>query len=247
MHTQPADAGKKPKPTIEVRYNGEGKSFPYKPQEKVHKLLEAAISAFGIAENVHTLALYTSEGVELKDEQQKLEDAGVEAGDVLRLRTSKVKGGAGLDVGEGLLEQTLSTFAHCGQGRDECVVFWAGPVAQPGFVNTFLHPEHRAARGGYEVAERWLAAMWDSLDDKGLAIRLQAHTHPRAAFHSAIDDSFPIVATAGFYSLVLPRFGLPPQTLADAFLVRLNPNGKFIEVEITELEIGECTGMEVAA
>jgi hypothetical protein len=119
-------------------------------------------------------------------------------------------------------------------------VFWAGPVGQPDLVDTLLHPGHRSARGGYEVSERWLAAMWDRLDEEGLAIRLQAHTHPRAAFHSVIDDAFPIVATAGFYSLVLPRFGLEPQTLGDAYLARLQTDGSFIEVDITEL-----TGVEV--
>lgn len=242
MSTTKEDTTKKPKQVIEVRHNGQGKDFPYKPQEKVHKLLEAAIAAFGVAENVHTLALYTGEGVELKDEQQKLVDAGVKAGDVLRLRTSKVKGGAGLAVGEGLLAQTLSTFADCGAGREECVVFWAGPVAETDFVNTLVHPEHRAARGGYEVSDRWLVGMWDRLDEQGLAIRLQAHTHPRAAFHSATDDTFPVVAAAGFYSLVLPRFGLEPQTLADAYLARLQPNGSFAEVDVAELH-----GVEVAA
>ena len=231
-----AAAAAKPKQIIEIRHNAEGKDFPYRPDEKVHKLLEAAIAAFGIAENVHTLALYTREGLELKDEQQTLEAAGVKAGDVLRLRTSKVKGGAGLVVGEGLLTQTLSTFAHCGAGKAECVVFWAGPVTRPGFVDTLLHPDHRAARGGYEVDEGWLAKMWDRLDEEGMAIRLQAHVHPRQAFHSTIDDTYPIVAVAGFYSLVLPRFGLAPQTRADAYLARLEADGNFLAVEVAELD-----------
>jgi hypothetical protein len=240
--TEVAAEAKKPEQIIEVRHNGEGKDFPYRPTEKVHKLLEAAITAFGVAENVHTLALYNSAGDELKDEQQTLEEAKVEAGDVLRLRTSKVKGGAGLAVGEGLLAQTLSIFADCGEGQAECVVFWAGPVAAPGTVDTALHPLHSSGWGGYEISEEWLAETWDRLDDEGLAIRLQAHTHPHGAFHSAVDDAFPIVATTGFYSLVLPRFGLAPQTLADAYLARLEKDGGFAKVEIAT-----ALGIEVAA
>lgn len=234
MSTTVSEAAKKPKPTIEIRHNGEGKDFPYKPHEKVHKLLEEAIAAFGLTDAVHTLALYTSEGVELKDEQQTLAEAGVEAGDVLRLRTSKVKGGAALAVREGLLAQTLSVLRRCGAGRDECVAFWAGPVDEPGVVDTFLHPDHRSGRGGYEVCEEWLVEAWERLDKEGLAVRLQVHTHPFEAFHSATDDAYPIVATPGFYSLVLPRFGEEPQTLGDAYLARLEADGTFAEVDVFE-------------
>jgi hypothetical protein len=223
---------KKPKKIVEVRHNGEGKDFPYKSEQKVHKLLEEAIAAFGATGAVHTLALYTSEGVELTDEKQTLIEAGIEAGDVLRLRTSKVKGGVGLAVGEGLLAQTLSVLRHCGAGRAECVAFWAGQVDQPGTVDTVLHPEHRSGRGGYEVCEKWLTETWERLDEEGLAIRLQAHTHPFEAFHSATDDAYPIVATPGFYSLVLPRYAEEPQTLADAYLARLVADGSFVEVDL---------------
>jgi hypothetical protein len=94
-----------------------------------------------------------------------------------------------------------------------------------------LHPIHSAARGGYEVDDQWLTETWNRLDEEGLAIRLQAHTHPRSAFHSAVDDAFPIIGTPGFYSLVLPRFGLAPQTLVDAYLGCLQADGRFMAVD----------------
>jgi hypothetical protein len=242
MPTDVSEKAKKAKPTIEIRHNGEGKEFPYKPHEKVHKLLEEAIAAFGLTDAVHTLALYTGQGVELKDEKQTLVEAGVKAGDVLRLRTSKVKGGAALTVGEGLLARTLSILQRCGGGQDECVAFWAGPVKEPGVVDTVLHPDHRSGRGGYEVCEEWLVEAWERLDEKGLAIRLQVHSHPFGAFHSVTDDAYPIVATPGFYSLVLPRFGEEPQTLTDAYLARLEADGTFAEVNVFE-----CLETAVAA
>jgi len=235
MQATGTEAAKKPKGTIEIRHNGEGREFSYKPHQKVGKLLEEAIAAFGLSGAVHTLALYTSEGVELEDERQTLAEAGVEAGDLLRLRTSKVKGGVGLALGEGLLKQTLSVLRRCGAGREECVAFWAGPVGEPRVVDTVLHPDHRSGRGGYEVCEEWLAQAWERLDEEGLAIRLQVHTHPFEAFHSATDDAYPIVASPGFYSLVLPRFGEAPQTLTDAYLARLEADGAFAQVDLFEL------------
>jgi hypothetical protein len=137
-------------------------------------------------------------------------------------------------VGEGLLEQTLTAFRSCGAGRRECVVFWAGSIDRPGEVDLALHPDHTSARGGYEVSATWLAETWNHLADERRSIRLQAHTHPRAAFHSPTDGAHPIVTTPGFLSLVLPHFGLPPQTLEDAFLGRLERDGSFVEVKIAE-------------
>lgn len=137
-------------------------------------------------------------------------------------------------VGEGLLEQTLTAFRDCGAGRRECAVFWAGPIDRPEAVDLVLHPDHTGARGGYQVSAAWLAETWDRLVAERRSIRLQAHVHPRAAFHSPTDDAHPIVTTPGFLSLVLPRFGLAPQTLEDAFLARLEPGGAFVEVEIAE-------------
>ena len=60
---------KKPKATVEVIYNGVPKDFPDKPHEKVKKLLDEAIAAFGVVENVHKMALFTTDGVELPDEE----------------------------------------------------------------------------------------------------------------------------------------------------------------------------------
>lgn len=86
------DRTKKPKAVVEVIYNGVPKDFPDKPHEKVEKLLKESIAAFGVVENVHKMALFTTEGVELSDEET-LEAAGVKAGDRLHLRVSVVKGG----------------------------------------------------------------------------------------------------------------------------------------------------------
>lgn len=126
---------------------------------------------------------------------------------------------------QGLLRQTLVELRTCGADRAECVVFWTGPLSDPGLIDGLLHPHHHSARGGYEVDQEWLAGTWTALAEEGRAIRAQVHTHPHDAGHSRIDDAFPVVHTIGFLSLVIPRFARPPQTLADAYLARLEPGG----------------------
>jgi hypothetical protein len=130
-----------------------------------------------------------------------------------------------VSLDKGLLQQTLVELRTCGADCAECVVFWTGPVAEPELVDGLLHPRHTSVRGGYEIDEDWLADIWPALAGEGRAIRCQVHTHPRDAFHSATDDAFPIVHSVGFLSLVIPRFARPPQTLADAYLARLESDG----------------------
>lgn len=136
-----------------------------------------------------------------------------------------------LQLGEGLLARTLAELRACGRGREECVAYWTGPLASHGLVDGFLHPMHRAARGGYEVDRRWLASTWDALGRGRRTIRAQVHTHPGPAFHSRTDDLYPIVSSAGFLSLVIPRFAREPQTLADAHLVRLEADGSWSSLD----------------
>jgi len=77
-----------------VVFNGEGKNFRYERDERVKSLLDKALSAFNVTVNPHTMSLFLSSGVELKDEASTLCAAGVKAGDELYLRTSEVKGGS---------------------------------------------------------------------------------------------------------------------------------------------------------
>lgn len=78
--------------TVVVLYNGRTEALRYNEHETVHALLQQALATFGAAGN-HLLALFMASGVELTNEQDSLEHAGVHAGDHLVLRQSIVKGG----------------------------------------------------------------------------------------------------------------------------------------------------------
>ncbi len=77
---------------VKVLYNGRPKPFEVKLDEKVGKLREQAISAFGPITNPHLLGLF-KDGKELKD-TDTIKDAGVKPCDELLLRPSEVRGGA---------------------------------------------------------------------------------------------------------------------------------------------------------
>jgi hypothetical protein len=78
---------------IVVIYNGQTKPTKIAANELIKDVLAQAIALFGSLPNPHTLALYTEDGGELKDEQQTAEQAGLRPGEKVLLRPSTVKAG----------------------------------------------------------------------------------------------------------------------------------------------------------
>jgi hypothetical protein len=72
------------------------------------------------------------------------------------------------------------------------------------------------------------------LRKENLGIRVQVHTHPGPAFHSAVDDTYPIIHTPGFLSLVIPNFALGTVGFDGAFLTEIQPDGRWRQVDISK-------------
>jgi len=131
-----------------------------------------------------------------------------------------------------VLAESFAHFRRCGAARRECQVLWVSPWASAQVISEVVHPKHRSHGDGFELDPNWLNAFWMKLADCNCGIRAQIHTHPRDAFHSRTDDTWPIVHTPGFLSLVIPNFGMGGVNLAGAFLAELNTEGVFREVSI---------------
>lgn len=132
---------------------------------------------------------------------------------------------------EGLLREAFSTLSEHGAGRNECVVYLTGARSKPGVVDEVLHPVHMARPGFYEIDGAWLTSAWFDLARSDREVRVQVHTHRGEAFHSQTDDDYPLIQTAGFLSLVIPNFAMGAVGLADAFLVELQSDGRWHELE----------------
>ena len=144
----------------------------------------------------------------------------------------------------------LETHLHLrevGRMGHEGFALWAGRNAVERFdVSDVLIPEQEGLRTGSGVCVRVGGGelhrinVW--LFEHGLRLIAQIHSHPKDAYHSETDDTFPIVTTEGGLSLVVPEFARGPVDLAHYAVYRLL-RGRWVELsraEITELiSIGE--------
>jgi hypothetical protein len=137
-----------------------------------------------------------------------------------------------------LFAETFNRLRGCGGGRSECQVLWTSEWAQPENICDVVHPRHRAHAGGFELASDWMNLFWHELSRLGRGIRVQIHSHPSEAFHSRIDDAYPIIHCVGFLSLVIPDFAQGPVSFERAYLAEIATNGTWREVPIdSRLEI----------
>jgi hypothetical protein len=129
-----------------------------------------------------------------------------------------------------LLWQTFEVLRQCGGGRRECQVIWISSWVEPFTICTVVHPHHRAHGGGFELESGWINGFWLDLAREQQGIRVQVHTHPHEAFHSSIDDEYPILQCAGFLSLVIPDFAQGPIGFERAYLAEMRSDGRWREV-----------------
>jgi hypothetical protein len=132
-----------------------------------------------------------------------------------------------LSLGHGVWTDTLVQLRDCGDSRNECVVYWTGPLESDGLVDRAVHPEHTAAPGHYAPTQEWLQRFFVSLHRERRTVRGQVHTHGGQAFHSGTDDEYPLVHTTGFLSLVVPDFARSPSRASELYLVEMGSDGRW--------------------
>lgn len=130
-----------------------------------------------------------------------------------------------------LFEETFHRLRECGRDRDECQVLWISPWADPHAITAVEHPKHSAHAFGFELDSSWVTWFWKQLAKDQTGIRCQVHTHAGRAFHSHTDDEWPIVHTAGFLSLVIPKLATGAPSLEKSYLAELQEDGKWREVD----------------
>jgi hypothetical protein len=129
-----------------------------------------------------------------------------------------------------LCDLTDAKLREAGLDGNERFVLLSGIVQDDCLVVQTLHcPRQTAFKSGrglcvrVEAAELHRLNVW--LYDNSERLAIQVHSHPTAAFHSEIDDTYPMVTTLGGLSLVVPDFARYGVRGPDTALFRLSAVG----------------------
>lgn len=92
-----------------------------------------------------------------------------------------------------------------------------------------MRPDAQTTRGSFEISSVAAARAVRKINDAGLQLVGQAHSHPGAAYHSEGDEIGARIAYRGFVSIVVPDYGrrLPAN---DGWAVYFYTDGHFIQL-----------------
>jgi hypothetical protein len=112
------------------------------------------------------------------------------------------------------VDQTLEPIREAGQRGYEAFVLWGGRLDETGRRLTFesaYFPAQTTGRGdeGLLVVVKGdaLFRVNRAFYEHGLALAAQVHSHPTDAYHSDMDDAYPLMTLEGGLSGVVPDFG----------------------------------------
>lgn len=109
----------------------------------------------------------------------------------------------------------------------EGVALFSGTVSNQSFyVERTIIPKQNAVRLEYglmySVESEELHRIQVDLHNNKLALISQIHSHPSQAYHSEMDDRFPIVTKVGSLSIVVPNFAMDDIQIANWAVYRLS-------------------------
>jgi len=107
-----------------------------------------------------------------------------------------------------ILCQTEEHLREHGSRGEEGMVLWSGIKLEKNkaIIKSCTHPQQYCTPVSFDVPLDESQRINVLLEQRKEVIIAQVHTHPGGAFHSGIDDNFPITFIVGFFSIVVPDF-----------------------------------------
>lgn len=135
--------------------------------------------------------------------------------------------------------RSLSFMQRQAMMRHEGVVLWPGRLdgdASCEIVEPII-PRQITGERFYRIPTDETFRILEYIDERGLVIPIQIHSHPHEAFHSWIDDERAFVRHENAISIVVPEFAKFPvsEFLQKARFYRLRSGNEWDEVKQSEI------------
>ena len=137
------------------------------------------------------------------------------------------------------MEHAYKHMREVGQKQLEGVALFAGKESNNLFkIETVIIPKQKAMslEDGllYAVDGEELHRINVWLYENKMSLIAQIHSHPTRAYHSDTDDAYPIVATVGGISIVVPDFASRPIDISSWAVYRLTAQSEWLELKEVE-------------
>jgi len=106
-----------------------------------------------------------------------------------------------------VLDKTFEFLQNLGKKKLEAHALWIGKENDSFMINDVVIPKQNNGMINFEVNPQEIHRINVLVNQKGLQLIAQIHTHPYDAFHSEIDDEGAILLLPGSLSIVIPNFG----------------------------------------
>lgn len=106
-----------------------------------------------------------------------------------------------------LLDVTRLHLCSRGEEGHEGALCWAGVVKDNVAIVTTAILFSSSGDYGVHIPSPHTGLLYAHCYARSLTLLAQVHSHPRAAFHSSVDEKLPHSAEPGFLSVVAPNFG----------------------------------------
>ncbi|MCF8379388.1 MAG: Mov34/MPN/PAD-1 family protein [Bacteroidales bacterium] len=129
---------------------------------------------------------------------------------------------------------------YAGKKRAEAVSLFAGYSEDNSFyIEELIIPKQKCFKGKhglmYTVDGEELHRINTWLFENKMSLIAQIHSHPEEAYHSPIDDRYPIVDTFGGFSLVVPYYATGILSMKDWACYRLSEKNKWNELSESQI------------
>lgn len=110
-------------------------------------------------------------------------------------------------VSRTVLDKTFEFLQNLGKQKLEAHALWIGKEDESFMISDVVIPKQNNGMINFEVDSQEVHRINVMINQKGLQLIAQIHTHPYDAFHSDIDDDGAILLLPGSLSIVIPNFG----------------------------------------
>lgn len=144
-------------------------------------------------------------------------------------------------IGDTIFQNTLEELRKVGDGNKEGIAYWSGILneAKATIKNVMFadeYPEFHNEKLFASVSLDMSFKISEKIHQREEILFAQVHTHPFEAFHSYVDDTYPISHRIGFFSIVIPYFGKNINSLLQCKIFEYEGKAKWHELDEDEIK-----------